>query len=327
MSSKNFTRRIFCWLRQINRDCELPHSAKAVAIALVDYFNEDEGGVAWPGLRAIADASGIKSKATVHDLIERLEAHGHLRIERGNAGRGGHGHSNRYWMIIKSEPGDLFDDHAQRSAQAERQRSVWTERQRSDLPPASVRNSGGQRSDFAPQRSAQTEQTLLEPPKNHGGKKRERALSPSDASLGGKKGSKRPAAERSKPEAELVSAVDDAFARLWAVYPRKVEQDDARTAFAKAIKDGADSEAMIARATCYAIERATAIGNGDDPKFTVYPARWLKKKKWNDPYPEGVIRDQAGNVVAIEQEEEAEDDGDDTYPILHAYERAMGVKS
>src|SRR5262249_17045311 len=37
----------------------------------------------------------------------------------------------------------------------------------------------------------------------------------------------------------------------------------------------------------------------------LYPARWLKKRKWTDPPPEGVVVDNAtGNVVAIEQPEE-----------------------
>lgn len=112
-----------------------------------------------------------------------------------------------------------------------------------------------------------------------------------------------------EPQAELVTAIDDAFQRFWLAYPRKVNEADARTAFAKAIKDGADPEAMIARVTVYGLERALAIEGGDEPKFTVYPATWLKQKKWNEPFPEGVVRDEAGNVVALEyRDDEPEDD-------------------
>ncbi len=63
-------------------------------------------------------------------------------------------------------------------------------------------------------------------------------------------------------QAELVTAIDDAFQRFWLAYPRKVNEADARTAFAKAIKDGADPEAMIARVTVYGLERALAIEGG-----------------------------------------------------------------
>jgi hypothetical protein len=101
------------------------------------------------------------------------------------------------------------------------------------------------------------------------GKKRELAPSPPVASLGGKKASKSLPREESKPEAapeprgaELVAAADDGFARFWAAYPRQIEQEDARAAFAKAVKGGVDIEVMIARARVYAIERATAKIHG-----------------------------------------------------------------
>jgi hypothetical protein len=116
-----------------------------------------------------------------------------------------------------------------------------------------------------------------------------------------------------EPQAELVTVVDDGFARFWTVYPRKVEQEAARAEFARAIKGGADIEVMIARARVYAIERATAIAGGDPPKFTVYPATWLKKKKWNDPPPPGLVVAEAGHPLAIEQQEE--DGEEESYEV------------
>lgn len=98
------------------------------------------------------------------------------------------------------------------------------------------------------------------------------------------------------------TAVADGFARFWSSYPRKVNEDDARAAFAKAIAGGADIEAVVARAATYALERAEAISNGDNPKWTPYPATWLKKRKFNEPPPGAPVIDQAGNVVAFAPE-------------------------
>ena len=130
-----------------------------------------------------------------------------------------------------------------------------------------------------------------------------------------------------EPQAELVvAAADDGFARFWAVYPRQIEQEDARAAFAKAVKGGADIEAMIARARVYALERAAAIARGDDPKWTLYPATWLKKKKWNDPPPPGAVIDEDGAIVAIEQEEDAAGSEDTFEARYAAFQQRIGVR-
>jgi hypothetical protein len=102
---------------------------------------------------------------------------------------------------------------------------------------------------------------------------------------------------------------EDAFARFWSVYPRRVNQDDARTAFARAIADGADAEEVIAGAQVYAAVRQAQVSGGDHPKFTVYPASWLKKRKWTDPPPDGLVIDEQGNVVEIEQPRAASNSG------------------
>ena len=68
----------------------------------------------------------------------------------------------------------------------------------------------------------------------------------------------------------------------------------------------------MARAAVYAVERAQAIAAGDNPKYTPYPTTWLRKKKYNEPYPPGVIIDEAGNVVAIEDDD---GDGDNSFDV------------
>jgi hypothetical protein len=48
---------------------------------------------------------------------------------------------------------------------------------------------------------------------------------------------------------------DEAFARFWAVYPKREGIDAARKAFARVIKSAADAETAIRAGTCYAIQR------------------------------------------------------------------------
>ena len=71
---------------------------------------------------------------------------------------------------------------------------------------------------------------------------------------------------------------------------------------AKAIERGADIDAVVARAAVYAVERAAAIRTGDLPKWTLYPANWLRDGKFKDPPPPGVVIDQSGAVVAVAEE-------------------------
>jgi DNA-binding transcriptional regulator YhcF (GntR family) len=299
--SSAFTKQTFTWLHQINRDRRLLAIDLCVAVELTKYFNEkDHGGRAWPSLRTLGAAIGLH-EVTVLRSMRRLEVNGHLQVVWGQRGRG---HPSQYWMIVKPAATQVLEAKKPAATQVLKPAAQSIKPAAQSIKPAA------------------TQQNLL---KNQEGSKREHALSPDDASLGKKRKSrareesKLPAKEQKsvyhdgkppEPPAELVPVADDAFLRFWAVYPRKVEQADARAAFAKAIKDGADADAVIARATCYALERANAIAGGDDPKFTLYPATWLKKKKWNDPYPEGAVYDEAGNIVAIEQEDEQEEEVD-----------------
>lgn len=70
---------------------------------------------------------------------------------------------------------------------------------------------------------------------------------------------------------------DPHWAAFWAAYPRKKGKGDARKAWAQAIKNGADPAEIIAGAQRYAQERAAA-----DPKYTKYPASWLRAERWTD---------------------------------------------
>ena len=71
------------------------------------------------------------------------------------------------------------------------------------------------------------------------------------------------------------------FESFYATYPRKVGHKAAEKAWLKALKDGADPEAVLAGAERYRRER-----DGQDPQYTKHPATWLNQGCWeDDPAP------------------------------------------
>ncbi|MGI5196540.1 hypothetical protein ACQEVY_23310 [Streptomyces sp. CA-288835] len=70
-----------------------------------------------------------------------------------------------------------------------------------------------------------------------------------------------------------------AFDAFWITYPRKVAKGTARTAFAKALKRGADPAAITAAAARHAAQwRATHT----EARFIPYPATWLNSERYDD---------------------------------------------
>jgi Helix-turn-helix domain len=268
--SKTFTAQVFRWLYQVNGDHGLPASAAKVAIYLAPHFNEAEGGMAWPSCKTISDAIG-KSEATVINVIRWLGDRGHLRIEWGKQGRG---HSNRYWMIEKDQQADLFEDTKPQPAKVFKAEKtlVFTA---AKPQPTKIKP---QLSELKPWPAKETlTKTHLRTIEGKKRASRTRARPPDFAS---REGSKEESADEKKNRA---AAIADGFARFWSSYLRKVSEDDARAAFTKAIEAGAEIETVVARAAAYSVERAEAIRDGDNPKWTLHPATWLKKRKFNDP--------------------------------------------
>jgi hypothetical protein len=98
MSSKEFTRLTFAWLRQVNRDPGLLGNDIRVCLQLINHFKEDDdGGRAWPSCKAIGEPIGV-SEHTVIRSVRRIHDRGHLRVVWGKAGRG---YPNQYWMAVK----------------------------------------------------------------------------------------------------------------------------------------------------------------------------------------------------------------------------------
>ena len=80
----------------------------------------------------------------------------------------------------------------------------------------------------------------------------------------------------------LGSDDDRQFVRFWAAYPRRTGKGQARKAWAKAVRAGADPEQIIEAAG-----RFTALRGNEDPQFTPHPATWLNGERWDDaPDPE-----------------------------------------
>ena len=218
MSSTKFTRQVFKWLAQVNADPELPANATKVAVRLAPDFNEEHGGMAWPGLQTVADDIGLKSKVTIHNLIRRLQERGHLRIEWGRQGKG---HSNHYWMILKGQQGDLFDP-AKSSTQDELSGHAKSSTQDELYESAKVHFSGVKSSFSEAKSSSQDEQTYRDLSKTY----RKKDSPPDDAS----------------------------FEEFWRHYPKKVAKVAARKAYRQARRKASEAE-LLTGVMRYAAER------------------------------------------------------------------------
>ena len=98
--SRQFKRAKFVWLDHVKGVVtahDLSPMGFMLAHELLDYFNEEQDGAAWPACRTLADGIGA-DKATVLRLLRRMVELGLLRAEWGEQGRG---HSGRYWMVPK----------------------------------------------------------------------------------------------------------------------------------------------------------------------------------------------------------------------------------
>jgi phytoene dehydrogenase-like protein len=112
-----------------------------------------------------------------------------------------------------------------------------------------------------------------------------------DSSSAAKKKTKRTARE-----------IDESFAEFWRAYPKRVEKEAARKAFAAAIKRGVAPELMIEGAKRYTVERS-----GQEAKYTKHPARWLNAGCYADEpsAAAGAVIDQHGNLVAAIEPQQA----------------------
>ena len=97
-------RRKFLWLDQVKADDELPRSAFVVAFELMQGFNAKYGGAAWKSIETLATDTGLSEPSIVR-ITRQLVNHGHLKVDPG---KGGRGHSNRYFMVQKTSADGAF---------------------------------------------------------------------------------------------------------------------------------------------------------------------------------------------------------------------------
>ncbi len=103
MSTKEFTRRVFSYIKQVNRDKDLPSAAVRVGLVIADHWNEKDGD-AHPSLLTIALESGL-ADGTVRRMLPHLIERGHLAIKVGSRGSG---HPNHYQPLEKSANGGVI---------------------------------------------------------------------------------------------------------------------------------------------------------------------------------------------------------------------------
>ncbi|CAL9605512.1 hypothetical protein SUDANB95_05480 [Actinosynnema sp. ALI-1.44] len=80
------------------------------------------------------------------------------------------------------------------------------------------------------------------------------------------------------------NARDEQFAAFYDAYPRHIGKAAARKAWDKAVSAGTDPAVILAGAQRFATERA-----GQDPKYTPYPASWLRAGRWEDEHLPAVV--------------------------------------
>ncbi|MFZ3569458.1 hypothetical protein ACNYS0_21130 [Streptomyces sp. BH034] len=91
-----------------------------------------------------------------------------------------------------------------------------------------------------------------------------------------------PPPRRERPDAR--ASPPDGFDEFWDAYPRKVAKGNARTAYAKAIKRGADPAALATAAARHAAQWRAAH---TEPRFIPHPATWLNAERYDDePEPQ-----------------------------------------
>ena len=291
MSSKDFTRMTFAWLRLLKGDRDL--TALAVGVQLIEHFNEKEGGQARVGCQFIARELGLTS-STVVRAFHRLADRGRLRIEWGSQGRG---HVNHCWMVIgKGEKrcANTSFSSAEKVRQSPPEKVRQTSRKGAPAhmnlfknhcggnathsPPLgerdepSVRNSTG--SGRAPLRGAAEP---LEEPESHleaePGRTSPRVWRREDDPADSEQCSKSP------PDG--VHAAWRALVELWAVRPWPMTPRElaiARTAFVTAIAAGVPIDAILAGAGAW-------VRGVDDPRYLKALPQWLQAKAWEHGPP------------------------------------------
>lgn len=256
------------------------HAARLVLLRIAWSIRENGGGPfpgwAWPSNPELAEKTGLSERA-VQTAISELVKLGEIEV-RYNAGPKG---CNLY-RVTATTPAESAPPQDLHPADA--------------APPQNLRGKtstqvkGQDPAESAPPANPAPPQNLHHPPAESApviGREQEVKISPTkrssssaksgDGSLfavGGDGTAPKPRAKRGRPAGS--GAADPRFAEWYAAYPVHKARGDAETAYAKAIREGADPDALLAAAKRYCDDPQVIDGYGK------HPATWLNKKCWLD---------------------------------------------
>lgn len=234
-------------------------TTKLVALGIA---NHDGDGGAWPSISTLARYANVEPR-TVQRAIRDLEAAGYVEvIARGGGTRfTPEWERTNYYRLRIACPPECDRTPQHRSQPVENP-------VRSASPPDThvttplTATSGAP---LTPTSGAPLTPTSPEPSFEPA---LEPALQPSGA-----------AAPGSPALPAVVLPVQDAFDRWWSLYPRREGKQDARKAYAAALKAKVPEETLLDGARRLAAE-------GRDPRYIPHPATWIRGRRWEDePLP------------------------------------------
>lgn len=238
-------RQKFIWLDQVKADDKLPRSAFVVAFQLMQGFNAEYGGAAWKSIETLAEETQLSEPSIVR-ITRQLVQRGHLKIEHGKAGRGGH--TNRYFMVKKTSADGGLQTSAQTSAGDPQTSTGGGDLLKNHLT--------GEAEAASPVKERESELTLAVSA---------RAPAPVGGALEGKK------------------VAVDRFPDLWALWSwaRSWPDDDEATA-RRIFATCRDADHHI---TDQIIAAARAWINAVEPRFLPKLSKWLTARGWEKPPP------------------------------------------
>ena len=283
------------WTRSRSR-----HGARLVLLYIAWAIREKDGspypGWAWPSNAELASKTGLSERA-VHTALAEVVKLGELEV-RYNAGPRG---CNLYRVITRTpaESAPPQNLHPENIAPPQILQG-WVSSQANGQYPA----------ESAPPADIAPPQNLPRTPAESApgtGREPEVKISPTERSTAAKAGddsalfaagddgtAPKPKAKRGRPAGQ--NASDPRFGEWYAAYPVHKAPGDAETAYARAIREGADPQVLLEAAKRYRDDDQVLRGYGK------YPATWLNKKCWLDedsPLP------QETSLAVVDKREQA----------------------
>lgn len=250
--SKEITRSKLQWLDQVAADQAVSATTFRVAYVLMSRYLDAKTGDAYPSQSTLAEACGLKERATRNALTALAET-GYLEHKKG-----GWGFQNRYRMTFPDRHGYAGQGAVltgtDMPVNSDTDRHIYAGQGDTDRHEHAGQEISNPAHPCRPDRHIRASKPPLENPLY-----KEIGESPPLP----------PVPDRDAP---------DRFEEFWSVYPRHVAKGAAKKVFAKIVRRGeVSAETLIEGARRYAIER-----EGQEERFTKHPKTWLNGECWND---------------------------------------------